>query len=116
MACARSPVLLVRTIYASVAASGDRDLIDAVHDAVQGATRMKEIVSDLAAITQADDSIALIDNSSGRFVEFNESAHRHLGYTRDEFAQTTVFDIDAQLPRETIVASLTISPAVARCV
>ena len=48
-------------IQDAVAASGDRDLIDAVHDAVQGATRMKEIVSDLAAITQADDSIAECD-------------------------------------------------------
>lgn len=60
-----------------MAASGDRDLIDAVHYAVQGATRMKEIVSDLAAITQADDSIAERDPVRGR------SAHLHPLAMRD---------------------------------
>lgn len=55
-------------------------------------------------IGQAVDSIALIDAETGKFVEFNESAHRALGYTREEFAQLTVPDIDAVQDRDEIHA------------
>ena len=43
---------------------------------------------------QAADSIFLIDPQTGGMVDFNERAHRHLGYTRDEFARLTVTDLE----------------------
>ena len=43
----------------------------------------------------APDGIVIIDSVSGRFVEFNEMAHRQLGYPREEFAGLNISDIEA---------------------
>ncbi len=43
---------------------------------------------------QAADSIWLVDPQTGGLVDFNERAHQHLGYTRDEFARLTVSDLE----------------------
>lgn len=45
---------------------------------------------------QALDAIALVDAETGRFLDFNEPAYRHLGYTREEFGRLTVADVDAE--------------------
>ncbi|MBI3902559.1 MAG: PAS domain S-box protein [Nitrosomonadales bacterium] len=47
-------------------------------------------------VNQAADSILLLDAESMRFVEFNPLAHKSLGYTREEFAQLTLVDVQAQ--------------------
>jgi PAS domain S-box-containing protein len=82
--------------------SGDGQLIGVLgiaHDitrlrALQTELRQREAV--LTAIaSQADDSIALVDAASARFVEFNDAAARHLGYSREAFATLTVMDIEA---------------------
>ncbi|MEM4144400.1 MAG: PAS domain S-box protein, partial [Candidatus Bathyarchaeia archaeon] len=45
--------------------------------------------------------ILLIDEN-GRAVEFNEEAHRQLGYTRKEFAKLTISDYEAlETPEKT---------------
>ncbi|EFO81868.1 multi-sensor hybrid histidine kinase [Oscillochloris trichoides DG-6] len=49
-----------------------------------------------AIVGQAVDAIALFDVATERFVEFNTAAHEGLGYTRDEFAQKSLLDIQAQ--------------------
>ena len=41
-------------------------------------------------VEQASEGIVLVDAASGRAVEFNEAAHRTLGYSRDEFASRGV--------------------------
>ena len=51
----------------------------------------------LAIIDQADESIAVFDVQTLRFVQFNDAACRGLGYTRDEFAALCLTDIEAQL-------------------
>ncbi len=48
-----------------------------------------------AIVNQSRESIALVEVPGGRFVEFNESAHRDLGYTREEFSAIGVANIDA---------------------
>jgi PAS domain S-box-containing protein len=49
---------------------------------------------------QSPDGILLIDEH-GSIVEFNESAHRRLGYSREEFAKLRIADIDPfQTPQE----------------
>ncbi|MBF0528548.1 MAG: PAS domain S-box protein [Deltaproteobacteria bacterium] len=53
-------------------------------------------------INQAMDAIMLFDPTTGRFVEFNESAHKDLGYTRDEFALLSISDIQADHSKEEI--------------
>lgn len=42
---------------------------------------------------QSPDGILLID-AAGRIIEFNETAHSELGYTREEFAKLSLSDID----------------------
>ncbi len=44
---------------------------------------------------QAADSILLIDYETSQIVEFNETTHKHLGYTREEFKELKLSDLDA---------------------
>ncbi|MFO0558931.1 MAG: PAS domain S-box protein [Polyangiales bacterium] len=46
-----------------------------------------------AMASQAMDAMVLIDEKSGRFVEFNDAAAFALGYTRAEFASLTMDDV-----------------------
>ncbi len=55
-----------------------------------------------AIAEQTDDSIALIDAETGRFVEFNAAAAAGLGYTREEFAGLGVADIEARQSPEAV--------------
>mgnify|MGYP001615439351 CR=1 FL=1 len=59
-----------------------------------------------ALLDQSQDGIVLIDKDTGAFVEFNESAHRKLGYSRAEFARLTIPDIDVGESRADFVAHL----------
>ena len=55
-----------------------------------------------ALVDQASESIAVIDPEDGRFLEFNSTAHQALGYTAEEFASKSVYDIDCQYSRAQI--------------
>ncbi|MDY0013348.1 MAG: PAS domain S-box protein [Rhodocyclaceae bacterium] len=62
-----------------------------------------------AIVSQAHDTIALIDVALWRFVEFNRAAHESLGYTREEFARLnpSVLNIDpSEIRRDAAVAQL----------
>ena len=48
---------------------------------------------------QSPDGIVIVDPQTTRFLEFNTAAHQQLGYTREEFAQLGILDIEA---RETV--------------
>ncbi|MDA3874931.1 MAG: PAS domain S-box protein [Kiritimatiellae bacterium] len=51
---------------------------------------------------QSPDGVVIIDPETARLLEFNETAHRQLGYSREEFAQLSIFDLDvAETPEET---------------
>ena len=51
---------------------------------------------------ESPDGILLFDVETGKAFEFNEVAHRQLGYTREEFADLTVSDYEArERPEET---------------
>lgn len=43
---------------------------------------------------QSPDGIVVIDPETTRFLEFNETAHRQLGYSRDEFAGLSISDLE----------------------
>ncbi len=70
------------------------------------AARVQEARNQLyaAIVDQSLQSIALVDAQSGGFVEFNRAAHEQLGYSREEFAALTIFDLDACLHQEDVVA------------
>jgi PAS domain S-box-containing protein len=55
-----------------------------------------------AIVNQAADAIVLVDARGGRFVEFNRAAHESLGYSREEFAQLAVSDIDVGIGPENL--------------
>lgn len=67
--------------------------VTALHQ-VQAALAEREEVYG-AIVNQAVDSIMLFDADSGAVLEFNEAAHRNLGYGRDEFSKLKVFDLEA---------------------
>ena len=48
-----------------------------------------------AIVEQAADSISLIDVETGKILEFNTAAHQQLGYSREEFEQLQLTDINA---------------------
>lgn len=60
----------------------------------------EEVFSSIVA--QAVDAIALIEPSTGQFIEFNQAAHEGLGYTRAEFAELCIEDIQADHSAEII--------------
>ncbi|MBI4917020.1 MAG: PAS domain S-box protein [Acidobacteria bacterium] len=48
------------------------------------------------------DGIVVLDPRTARPLEFNEAAHRQLGYSREEFARLSIFDLeDSETPDET---------------
>jgi PAS domain S-box-containing protein len=46
-----------------------------------------------ALVERSSDAIHVVDPTTGRFLDFNESACRSLGYTRQELKELTVFDV-----------------------
>ncbi len=55
-----------------------------------------------AMFDQAIDSVVLFDPDTGGMVEFNDAAHKNLGYTREEFERLSLADIDVvETPEET---------------
>jgi two-component system sensor histidine kinase/response regulator len=46
-------------------------------------------------VSRAGDGIVLVDPETGAFEEFNDAACLQLGYTREEFAALTVFELQA---------------------
>jgi PAS domain S-box-containing protein len=67
-------------------------------------TDRKRVETELAAETarrralfeQSPDGILIIDPRTAGFIEFNTAAHRQLGYSREEFAKLTIFDVEAR--------------------
>jgi len=57
-------------------------------------------------VTQANDSIMMINADTFRFVEFNDAACANLGYSREEFSSLTIPDIQADLGFEDIAEKL----------
>jgi PAS domain S-box-containing protein len=54
---------------------------------------------------QSPDGILIINNA-GKIIEFNETAHRQLGYSREEFAKLSLSDIDPVESQEEIQARI----------
>jgi two-component system sensor histidine kinase/response regulator len=69
--------------------------------AMQEALREREEIYSVI-VNQAANGIVLIDAETLRFAEFNEAACRGLGYTREEFAQLTLNDIQGSLTPEEV--------------
>ena len=60
----------------------------------------EEIYSSI--VSMADSGIMLLTIPELRFIEFNDSAAQSLGYSREEFGQITVFDIQGVLQPEQV--------------
>ena len=53
---------------------------------------------------QAPLGVMVVDPTTATLVEFNETAHLQLGYTREEFESLKIFDIEArETPREIVI-------------
>ncbi|MBU5614097.1 hybrid sensor histidine kinase/response regulator [Geomonas azotofigens] len=51
-------------------------------------------------LEQSPDGIVIIDPATAGFINFNSAACRQLGYSREEFAQLSVFDVEARETQE----------------
>ncbi|MFN4325532.1 MAG: PAS domain S-box protein [Azonexus sp.] len=65
--------------------------ISSLKQATEALRQREEVFSSI--VSQADSGILLIDIDSLAVIEFNDAACRHLGYTREEFARLTVYDV-----------------------
>ena len=61
---------------------------------------------------QSPDGCVILDPQTARFLEFNTAAHQQLGYSREEFAQLTIMDVEAN---ETAAESRARIDEVVRC-
>lgn len=55
---------------------------------------------------QSPDGIILIDAETARIIDFNTAAHQQLGYTREEFAKLSIYDLEAYETPEEIKESI----------
>ncbi len=56
-----------------------------------------------ALFEQSPEGILILDSESFGILEFNEAAHKQLGYSREEFAKLTLFDIEAKETQDEII-------------
>ena len=59
-----------------------------------------------AMVNQAPDGVVLVDTETLKFTEFNDTACKDLGYSREEFARLTVLDINAEYSREWYISHI----------
>ena len=55
-----------------------------------------EILKRRILFEQSPDGNLIIDPVTARILEFNTAAHQQLGYSREEFAHLSIFDVEAQ--------------------
>ncbi|NTV96005.1 MAG: PAS domain S-box protein, partial [Thiobacillus sp.] len=67
--------------------------------AAEAALQERQTLLD-AIFGQASAAIEVVDTESLRFLDFNEPAHRLLGYSREEFAALRLIDIQATISTE----------------
>ncbi len=80
---------------------GDKNVILTIGTDIRDRKRMEkeleeESVRRRKLFEQAPYGILIIDPQTTKFVEFNSVAHQQLGYTREEFANLSIFDIEAR--------------------
>ena len=74
--------------------------INALHEASDALQEREEIFKSIVGL--AASGIVLIDAETLRYVEFNDAACHTLGYSREEFAELTVYDVQYSLSREEV--------------
>nr|WP_320115802.1 PAS domain S-box protein [uncultured Desulfuromonas sp.] len=88
----------------------ERALIDAILRRICDAANRRSIISSLeeqhqlvaTMFSQTTDAILLADVETGEFIDFNDTAYRNLGYSREEFSHLSVVDIQAEYTPEQI--------------
>ena len=77
-----------------------RDVIRARRVASQALARREEIYRSL--VDQSSSGIVLVDVETLHFAEFNDAACASLGYSREEFARLTLYDVQANWSRHEV--------------
>ena len=88
----------------------ERALINAIVRRLCDAVNRRSAISTLeeqhqllaTMFSQTTDSIVLADIETGELIEFNDTTCRDLGYTREEFSQLSIIDIQAEYTPEQI--------------
>ena len=86
----------IRTVQAQLSVAGDEviktwtDLTE-IRVRERALRRREEIYT--SVVEQSSASIAVIDAVTGQFLEFNATAYKNAGYSRDEFANIRISDV-----------------------
>lgn len=83
---------------------GSEFFLALVRDISERKSRDQQIRLLTHAIDQSSDAVFLINEHEGRFIYVNQTACHILGYSREELLQFKPQDIDANLPKEKILA------------
>jgi PAS domain S-box-containing protein len=94
-------------VYGSARGNGVTCVVRDITDRVQAEARLAEEASRRKILFErAPDGIVIIDPDTARVAEFNEAACGQLGYSREEFANICLSDIDAVDTPEAIRARI----------
>ncbi|MFY9811735.1 MAG: PAS domain S-box protein [Aquabacterium sp.] len=74
--------------------------VTAEHEVQEALREREELFSTI--VNQSPIGILLVDHASLGFINFNQAASDALGYTREEFASLTLYDIQAHLNRQEV--------------
>jgi PAS domain S-box-containing protein len=99
----------VRTLLTSIRLYPDRNYLEGTGLDITEHKRADAALAESeqryrALFEQAPDSIVLVDTQRGALVEFNDRACENLGYTRAEFQNLTVADVEVIESSEEVVA------------
>ena len=76
-----------------------KDLTDAVEKSTKIATALKKTSNFYKAFfNSSPDGIIVLDPETKKPILFNKNAHQQLGYSREEFAQLRITDIEVSDP------------------
>lgn len=78
--------------------------VSSLKAATEALREREEVFSAIAG--QAESGILLLDLETLHFLEFNDAACRHLGYTRDELATLSLYDIQGGVASRDLAAML----------
>ncbi|MCK6393009.1 PAS domain S-box protein [Zoogloea sp.] len=82
-------------------------IVQDVHDLHETSEALREREKIYTAIVEmAASGVVLIDLETKRYVEFNDAACAVLGYTREEFAAITLYDVQAAYTRDEVDARI----------
>ncbi|MDW7733240.1 MAG: PAS domain S-box protein [Methanolobus sp.] len=90
-------LVLVLIVFPVIYLLNYRPLLLQINERKQALEKLRESETRYRTLfNQSPDGVVITDPQTATAIEFNEAAHRQLGYTREEFKQLRIFDYEAK--------------------